>query len=128
MIFSRHFSCLIQITNHAIMFKIVVRFFASPPASEASRGVFWVELYFVRTKVSPFGNLITKIATSQNLFPFEYLLPNYPINKVGNFQLFSGHLLCMYGPIGHQKPVQTRTIHRGALKFAPQMSPLLNFI
>ena len=36
-----------------------------------------------RTKVSPFGNLITKNASSQkgleNLFPFEYLLPIHPI-------------------------------------------------
>ena len=31
-------------------------------------------------------------------------------------------------PIGHKKPVQTRTIRRGALRFATQISPLLNFI
>ena len=37
-----------------------------------------------RTKVSPFENLVPEDAATQkgitNLFPFEYLLPNHPIN------------------------------------------------
>ena len=44
-----------------------------------------------------------------------------------NFQLFSSHLVCIVGPIGHLKPVQSRTICRGALKFATQISYLLNY-
>ena len=50
------------------------------------------------------------------------------ISTLANFQLFSSHLVCIDGPIDPLKPVQTRTIHKGALRFATQISALLNLL
>ena len=51
----------------------------------SERGCSKLRYTLFRTKVSPFGNLVTKIAASQkglrNLFPFEYLLSNHLINN-----------------------------------------------
>ena len=61
--------------------------------------LFWVALFFCGTKVGSFRNLVPESATSQKglqtCFPFEYLLPNHPINNCLCHLLFSyiSHLI-----------------------------------